>query len=157
VRELLEQCAEVEKTIAGIYHEMAATEHYSQELRVLFKELAQDEEDHAVQLECALEVPPEIIFPSVQVAPSSNKAQLLLERARAILAEVRSSPPSQAGALQLSVDLEEDFREMHLFAMATFPDEKLRTMFSRFARFEEAHLALLKGYCEAESATPPPL
>ncbi|WP_367401649.1 hypothetical protein [Geoalkalibacter halelectricus] len=112
----------------------------------MFRELARDEEDHAIQLECALEVPRELMESQVEVDAALGKAQSLLEKARLILDGLERHPISQADVLKISMELEKNFREMHLFALVTFPDEKTKKMFSRFARYEADHLALLKTF-----------
>lgn len=117
----------------------------SLELRSMFRDLARDEEDHAIQLECALEVPRELMEPQVEADAAFGKAQALLEKAAQILEELKEHPLSHKNVLEISMELEKEFREMHLFALATFPDEKIRTMFSRFARYEADHLALLQS------------
>lgn len=142
---LLKKCCDVERTVAAIYHQLAEDSTLALDLRFMFRELARDEEDHAIQLECALEVPREQMKCQVEVDAACGKAQLLLEKARLILEELEKHSVSQADVLELSMDLEKDFREMHLFALATFPDEKIKTMFNRFARYEADHLALLQS------------
>ncbi|WP_305045276.1 hypothetical protein, partial [Geoalkalibacter sp.] len=143
MRNLMTQCCEVERTIAQIYRLMAKMDGLDVEVRKTFQELALDEEDHAVQIECALEVPDDKLSPCVELPEAKHLAHDLLQRAKAMLADVGEHPKSQAAALRIAMDLEQDFRRMHLFAVASFPEERLKTMFSRFARYEEAHLGLL--------------
>ncbi|WP_305043498.1 hypothetical protein [Geoalkalibacter sp.] len=146
MRNLMTQCCEVERTIAKIYRLLATMEGLPPEIRGVFGELALDEEDHAVQIECALEIPDDRFSPCVEIPEANNLALDLLQRAKAILADVREHPKSQADAVGVAMDLEQDFRRMHLFAVAHFPEERLKTMFSRFARYEEAHLRLLEPF-----------
>lgn len=149
---LLKKCCDVERTVAAIYHQLSEDQALSLEVRSMFRELARDEEDHAIQLECALEVPQELMQAQVAVDAALGKAQSLLEKASLILEDLEGHPLSQSEVLEISMELEKDFREMHLFALATFPDEKIRTMFSRFARYEDAHLALLHSFREGPSS-----
>ena len=142
MRELFNRCARVEKVVAEIYRHLAQRETYSEELRLIFRGLARDEEDHARQLGHALELPEG----TLSARPWQDQIDHLQEKAQGALEAIRLQSIPEAEAIRLAGWLEKDFRQVHLTASALFPTEELKGLFDLLAGSEDEHLARLRLY-----------
>ena len=137
MRQYIKTCSEIEKTVAQIYQELSESEHFGGDVRRMFHTLANDENDHAMQLDFALRLP------TVTIALEQNmlhqQAAGLLTRAKNSLQKVTQKALSVAEAVALGIGLEENFCGIHLNNSVNFQDESMKKMFSAMARDEKIH------------------
>jgi len=141
MRQYLQTCAQIEKKAAEIYRLLSESAHYSLEVRQIFQSLANDEEDHAHQLDFALR------FPTGTATAKKDlwlgQATVLLHRVEELQHQVDTAALPLAQAAELAAELEGEFCRIHLENSVRFQDERMRAMFAAMARSEESHLRKL--------------
>ena len=137
MRQYINTCARIEKTIARIYRILHESDHLEVKARQVFFSLANDEDDHAHQLEFALRLPNGSL--SLENENTQHQAEALLKRAEEALQRVSGTALSIVQAVDLGLELENDFCSIHLSNSMKFKDESIRKMFSAMAKSEEAH------------------
>ncbi len=142
--QLLHLCLEVEETLGRIYRHFADHGPGDQALRQLWRELAQDEEQHALQLRLLLRLPQDGLVASPTLPLDTVRA--MRDYARKALQEITSKPVSEATALKLARKLERDFNRVHAEAAVEYPQENTRAMFAALAQADEGHARLLEEY-----------
>jgi len=137
MRRFINICAEIEKTVGHIYQLLSATPYFEPKIRQMFLTLANDEHDHAQQLDFSLRMPTDI-YEDEQLL-SMEQAQNLLRKVEKSLKEISGQSLSLIDAVDLGIELEGDFCRIHLNNAVNFKDKNLKKMFSAMARSEELH------------------
>ncbi len=130
-------CVEIEETIARIYRQMAKSAKLPSELRTLLQTLANEEDDHAMQLRFALRFPAgtAVIDKPYDRAPAQN----LLSRAKELLEKTCRQEFDPRQAIEMGIELEEDFCQAHIGNSMEFRDENLKKMFAALAQDDKIH------------------
>ena len=151
MRNYLNDCLKIERVMGEFYRKLARVERYSEEVRSAFARMAQDEEDHARQLEIARGVPEEVFF----AEPRIEEQQLdhLLRRAHRLLRLADTPPQSEREMLETARELELEFMQIHLRNAVRFHKPQVAELFRSLARDDEQHIATL-DVCR-KSAPPP--
>jgi len=145
IRKFLNTCVTIEKTIAAIYRQFAATISSDEELKAIWIKLAEEEEQHAMDISFAARLPHEGLF-KVKTLTQSNVDQLL-DSTRRILDQAKSSKLSAMVAAKNTLELEQEFLAVHLAASIEFETENMRKMFQSISQSEEEHCREIKAYC----------
>jgi len=144
MRKFLNDCAAIEETIAAIYRQLAEALPCDEELKAIWRKMADEEDQHAIQIGLAARLPYKETFRGENLTPA--KVEQLLHRARTILAGVRSAGMTEEDALRVSLKLEGEFMAVHVASAAEFLDGKMREMFRCLARGDEEHHRALEEY-----------
>ncbi|SHJ08335.1 Rubrerythrin [Malonomonas rubra DSM 5091] len=149
MRKHLNICIQIEKTVAQIYRKMAESSKLSPAVRTGLLELAQEEDDHASQLQFALRFPDGSIVDSLP--GMLQEAERLLQLAQKALQHVEQNVVSDQQAVNIGVELEKKFCQAHIGNSFQFKEEHLKSMFSAMAKDDERHckkLEELKKQCQ---------
>jgi rubrerythrin len=146
MRELLRDCSTIERLAEEIYRQLAADATYAGRVRETFARLAQDERDHARQIDNTLDVPAGKLDAVTRIA--WRKVDEALQKVRRLHRDVGSRGLSEEEALRLAVTLEQDFIKVHLDNALHFFDRRTAALFEDLARSDEAHLASLRECLE---------
>ena len=137
VKKYLLLCIEVEEAAARIYRQLSDSKNLPGELRVILRNLADDEDAHASQLRFALRFPAgtAIIEKTIPLAP----IQALLVRAKDLLTKTDQDELNLKQAIETGIELEKDFCQVHLSNSIEFKDEGLKKMFAAMAQDDKIH------------------
>lgn len=141
----MNQCAEIEDVVAQIYREMAATVAADDELKGVWLSLADDEDEHAREILLAKRMLKSEVLN--EEWDSGSKIKELLAQAHELQKRVRRGGLSVRKALQLSLYLEEHFRQVHVLCTVDFCDDGLRRLFERLGKADQEHVARLTDCC----------
>lgn len=144
MRAYLSECERIEQIIGRIYARLASVEDYSDGLRRLLRQLAEDEEGHARLLEMAKGVPAEIFFEDTRLSPES-----LAELREEVLMfhSLSDNPPrSEEEVLAMIRQLENGCLQVHLANSVHFREKRYGDLFLGLARSDEEHLKVLEDY-----------
>ncbi len=130
-------CVEIEETAARSYRQLATSTKLPHELRVILQNLADDEDTHAMQLRFALRFPAGSAIVDKKFDPTP--AQQLLQRAKELLNSVSQQECDSRQAIEIGVELEQDFCQAHLGNSVEFKDENLKKMFAALAQDDRIH------------------
>jgi len=152
MRSYLNNCRKIEQVMAEVYRKLAGVRTYSQQLRRIFEQMAQDEDDHAMQLELAKGIPEEIFFEGYRLEP--EHVDELLRRAYDLLRMANDPPRSESRMLETAKEIEKEFMEVHLLNAVKFRHAGMADLFRDMAREDERHLETLDSYqSQGEDAT----
>lgn len=142
----LTACAQVEDKAAEIYRAMAdaAQAQNDNELAVLWREMADDEENHAHQVRLAMRLSRQNIFAELK-SEEKNTPFTMLEHADALLQRVKASTLDEGGMLKVAVELEKHFQTVHTAYFVLFNDPSMKKMFDALARADDKHLMALRA------------
>lgn len=145
MRDYLNECQKIEQVMGEVYRKLAAVRSYSEELRSIFERMAQDEEDHARQLEMAKGVPRQAVFEGVSIGP--EKLASILRRAKQLLQMTENPLQSESLMLETAKDMEMQTMKAHLEYAVRFRDARMAQTFRNMARADEQHFETLDAYC----------
>jgi len=148
MRSYLNDCQKIEQVMGEFYRKLAGFHLYSQQLREIFERMAQDEDDHARQLELAKGVPEDLFFAGPSIEP--ERLDRLLQRAHQLLRLADDPPRSESLMLETARDMEQDFMEVHLKNAVRFHRPELSELFGDLAREDEKHLETLDAYYQSQ-------
>jgi rubrerythrin len=144
-------CAEIEETVGAIYRQLAAALPEGDELRSLWLQMAIEEDEHARQIRLAGRLPAREVFKGLHIPLA--KIEEHLQRARAIQKKLQEVRPAMPVALKLSMQLEEEFRVVHVALAVEFRDESMKRMFESLAGDDDRHANQLRQFL-AKMAVP---
>ena len=130
-------CVEIEETAARIYRQLATSDKLPGELKVLLKNLANDEDDHASQLRFALRFATgsDFSLKSSDLTPT----QVLLDRSKELLDKASQLDFDVRQAIEAGIELEQDFCRVHIDNSLEFKNESLKKMFAALAQDDKIH------------------
>jgi rubrerythrin len=137
-------CAAIEDSAGAIYRQLAGMLPEDHELRGIWLEMAEDEAEHARQIRLAARLPAREVFSGMKL--SLGRAEELLQRVREMQKELQGGRLAMARALKLSLQLEEEFRQVHVAVAMEFSDESMRRMFQSLSWNDDRHANLLRNY-----------
>ncbi len=144
MHKFLNICAEVEETVAQIYHEFASNPQSDAALVRIWKDLAKEEEAHAQQLKLAMRLPVKHVFNGLSKGTPSPEE--LHQVALDLLKKARGGEMGLLDMLKSAVLLEKEFRKVHATCSLQFKDESLKATFTALAKADADHLAALDDY-----------
>lgn len=141
------RCARLERRIGNIYAELARNTLHSPKLQSVWQQLAADEYDHAQAIEMASRLPHKDTFEEDVLSPAF--LQQLEQRLDHVEQAFKQKNLAERQALELALELEGDFRQIHVTLAKSFKNAKLLEVFQRLGRDENDHVATLKDYLAA--------
>ncbi|MCF6179252.1 MAG: hypothetical protein L3J63_07670 [Geopsychrobacter sp.] len=130
-------CVEIEETVARIYRQLSSSSKVPGELKLILANLANDEDDHAMQLRFAMRFPAgtALVDKRIDRAP----AEELLIRAKKLYNQTCQSNFDTRRAIEMGIELEQDFCQTHIGNSMDFTDNKLKKMFAALAQDDKSH------------------
>lgn len=144
MRSYLNDCLKIEQVMGEVYRKLADVRTYSDQLRSIFLRMAEDEEEHAHQLEIAKGVPEEVFFEGTRLEP--ERLDALLRRAHHLLRLADNPPRSESLMLETAKELEREFVQIHLHNAVKFHDAAMVELFQNLAREDSKHIETLDAY-----------
>lgn len=144
MKEILQACIKVEERVSEIYQQLVYHPQANEELREIWREMAEDEIRHAQRIRQVGER-----FEKAGVITCDltfEGAQELLARADAILLDAQQGRLSLDEAIYASVELEDAFLTTHLGYAASGNQPDLQTMFKNLAEADREHTLRLKSF-----------
>ena len=135
-------CSKIEETAGKIYRQLATSAKLSLAVKQTLEEMANDEDDHASQLQLALRLPENMAVTSS--AAMLQQATQLLEQAEHILRTATETKVTDQQAIKIGIKLEENFCQAHIANSFEFTDDRFRSMFAAMARADAEHCQRLK-------------
>ena len=142
IRRYLELSQQVEETVAAIYQGFVERFGDDPELCALWRQMAKDEYDHAMQIKLAFPLVKEGLLGEARL--EVEKLEALLLQARQLRTDVERRDLAAAVALRLGLQMEERFCQVHLLAQTEIGRADLKELFRRLARADEEHIATLQ-------------
>jgi len=142
MKAFLIDCGKIERLAADIYRHLSSHREFCDEVRATFARLAQDELDHATQLDMALHFPAEMNGTIKRI--SGDKIAEELEKIRRIAQDIETHSRSEEAALKMAIDLENSFVKVHLDNAIYFSEPRVAELFNHLGRGDAAHLETLK-------------
>lgn len=139
---VLADCYQIEISSEKIYRKLAANETFATEIRQAFQSLAVDEQNHASQIDLLVQSPDSKIEAVTRI--SGDKVAQVLALAEKIMAKVENVAISEEEALNLSVQMEQEFVKIHAHNALHFSDQRLADFFDALGRADLIHLNRLK-------------
>lgn len=143
--QLLQICLEIEETLAKIYRHLEQYGPGNEALRNLWRQLAADEDQHALQIRFLLRLPSEGLVKEARLP--LDTATAMRGYAKKAIREVTEKTISEATALQLARKLEKDFSQVHATVAMDYQQEQTRSMFAALAKADQDHGRMLADYC----------
>jgi len=140
----LEICAEIEETVSRVYFCLAEQLPPGSELRLIWEEMARDEQEHARLLQFAQRFDPDKTYAGYHIA--EDEACRLLVGVQETFDLVRMKTLSEREAVMALLKLEEDFMRVHLRLAVECLDPTMQETFNRLGKADETHVARLKEY-----------
>jgi rubrerythrin len=144
MKKFIASSIEIETVAALIYYEFAKSKVSNEELAVIWKDMAKDEEDHANALRLAARVPSEETFQGIQ--EDCPNPESIMELLNTLLARAKKGHEAELSMLKDAVILENKFRKFHATYALIFKDPGMQKTFSALARADDKHLEALKLY-----------
>ena len=144
MRKFLKTCAEIEKTVAEIYRCFADRVSCDEELKDIWRSMAQEEDQHALEIGFASRLPQEGMFKLQK--QDQGTVDRLLETARQILWTAKTTDLSPDAAVNYTLQLEQEFLEVHIVSAVEFEQDSMRKMFQSIVQSEEVHCQAIKDY-----------
>jgi len=142
VKAVLIDCGRIERLAAEIYQQLANQTGFCNEVRETFARLAEDEREHAAQLEMPLQFPEEQLGMVKRI--SWQKVVEGLEKIRQIERDIETYASSEEAALKMAIELENCFIKVHLDNAIHFTEPRIAELFRHLGRGDEAHLETLR-------------
>ena len=138
----LNACKRIEEISCQIYQLLSNQKTYSDETREAFKQLSDDERAHANLIDLVLQSNEKELkaLPTI----SDDKIKESLTHAEQILRKVMNEELSEKKAVQLSVQMEEKFVDVHVHNALNFDNQSLAELFHKLGQEDETHVNILK-------------
>jgi hypothetical protein len=117
-RKFLNTCETIEKTIAKIYRQFVASTPCDEELKAIWIKMAEEEDQHAMDIGFAARLPHEDTFKVKDLTQS--RADQLLDLTKKLLNKAKTSKISTETAVDLTLKLEKEFLAVHIASSLEF-------------------------------------
>ena len=146
MRKFISQCVEIEKLIAKTYRTFAESEHTDAELAGVWKQLAKDEDDHAMQLDFAIRLPIDAAFDGV--SKSTPDPVEMYQVVNDVYRKACNGYRDSREMLHDALALENGLHGIHATQALLFKDPSMLKLFQSLADSEEKHVAKLHDYLD---------
>ncbi len=137
MKKFLQICVEIEEMAGRTYRQLSKSKNLPGALKVVLENMADDEDAHAMQLRFALRFPAGTALVDKQIDRAPLEA--LLTRVKELHDKTCHQELDVRQALEMGIDLEQDFCDAHIGNSMTFRDENLRKMFAALAQADKIH------------------
>lgn len=137
-------CAEIETVVSQIYKALADQLPEEGELREIWKEMADDELEHARLLQFAQRLDPKNTFDGFNL-DATQLGQLLVQ-VKEIYDLALINVWDEKESVRMMLELEEEFRQVHIRFAANLKDASMQKMFEKLGKADELHVERLRSY-----------
>lgn len=141
--QFLQQCAEFESKVAGLYHHYSNLFADDESLSMLFRKTADEEENHAQQFHLAVRLQGTGM---AAVKTDVTRASANLRKLEEIVERLTGSRPFPEEALDMAIRLEEQVALLHMSNVVHFQDAGLKHLFEAMMAHDNGHITMLKDY-----------
>ncbi len=144
MRQFFTICISIEKTIGAIYRQFAGSLTCDNQLKEIWMKMAQDEDQHALDLNFAARLAKDDGFtPKAHImAKVERMHQFVLES----LTKAKAGHFTPKAAVELSLKLENEFLAIHITSSVDFESDSMRRMFAAMVRGDEEHCRAIREY-----------
>lgn len=142
MRDFLNDCRSIETIASQIYQQLAGDPSYSMEVRSVFRNLCNDERDHARQFDLVLQGADQEVEALSRVA--GGQIELALQLAHNMEEMLDQRRLSEEEALRLAVEMEQRFLGIHIHNTMHFDNPRLAELFASLGRYDETHVNQLR-------------
>jgi rubrerythrin len=143
MKAILLDCGKIERLAEDIYRQMARQSEFSEKVRATFTQMAEDEREHAAQLDLALQFPEESLGMVKRI--SWEKVAEGLDLINKIYQDIDHYLASEEAALKMAIELENKFVRMHLDNAIHFRVPRIAGLFQQLSCEDESHLETLRA------------
>jgi len=140
----IRKCIEIEKLTAKTYQEFAKSSQNDTTLQGIWLDMAEDEEEHVLQLDFAARMPIDAAFSGI--ASTSPNPDEMYEVVNRVYQQAKLGRQGKMEMLADAVRLENQLRGVHATHALIFKDTSLLKTFECLAASEEKHVAGLENY-----------
>ncbi len=144
LRKFLNTCIAIEKSIGTIYRHFAATIVCDDELKAIWLKMADEEDQHALDIGFAARLPHDGFFTTKKMTQS--RVDLMLDSTKKILEKAKKTDVSARVAVNITLKLEQEYLGIHIASALEFENDATRQMFQSMAQGEEEHCRAIKDY-----------
>lgn len=144
MRQFFNTCISIEKTIGAIYRQFAGSLCCDPMLQNIWLKMAQDEDQHALDLSFAARLSNNDGFmPKPHIMTKVERMHQLVTEALNKAKELQFTPQE---AVELSLKLENEFLAIHITSAVDFESDSMRRMFAAMVRGDEEHCQAIRDY-----------
>ena len=143
-RKFLNTCSTIEKTIAHVYRQFTKSVPCDGELKAIWIKMAEEEEQHATDINFAARLPHETTFKVKDL--TQERVNQLLDLTKKILKKSKESTISTKVAIDITLKLEKEFLAIHIASSIEFEKANMRKMFQLIVQSEEEHYREIRAY-----------
>lgn len=133
----LSACMQIEQNLGAIYRSWSQSLLFDEDLRALWKQMESEEYDHASQIDMLRRL---VLGADVGGCTIDDQRVLaMVEYTRSCLAGEQNCATSVQDALNMALQLEDQFRDFHVLQAIDIKDPALRKLFSNLSRDDESH------------------
>jgi rubrerythrin len=144
MRKFIRKAIEIEKLTAKTYLEFAKNEDSDADLVGIWAAMANDEEEHAMQLNFATRLPIDAAFAGI--AETCPEPAAMYDFVYELYQKARQGNLSKQEMLNDAIQLETTLHGIHATHALIFKDSSLLQTFEKLADSEEKHVAGLEAY-----------
>jgi rubrerythrin len=143
MRAFLSDCHKIEDLARKTYQRLADHAAYAPEVRTVFHQLSGDERSHALNLDLLLQATEKDIAAYPMVSwEKLNEAVVLAEE---LFAAADDGGLDEERALQMAVQMEQQFIKVHAHNVLVFGNQRLAELFEELGKADQAHLETLRN------------
>ena len=144
MRQFFNTCITIEKMIGAIYRQFSASVPCDAELKAIWLQMAQEEDQHALDLGFAARLSSHDGFlPKPHVMTKVERMHQFVTQS---LAKAKAGQFTAQKAVELSLKLENEFLAIHINAAVDFEEDSMRRMFAAMVRGDEEHCEAIRHY-----------
>ena len=138
----LDGCRRIETLSAEIYQRLAVDADYAPEVRSTFHRLSNDERSHAREIDLLLQATAQELAAAVKIPLS--EIEVAVQAAENIVRVLDRMRLNEEEALQLAVQMEEQFVKVHAGNAVHFSNPRIAALFETLSRHDQEHLDALR-------------
>lgn len=136
-------CAKIEGLCASLYHYYSELYKDDDDVSLLWKKTALEEENHQKQFELASRLRDDVEF---DLNADLDRMYRIHQKLGNLLEHVHRNPPDIVTALTKAIEMEAVLADLHLDSSVHIHDESVRKMFLALQEFDQDHVKSLQ-YC----------
>jgi len=137
----LRHCREIEDLASKIYLKFSQNPAYAQEVREVFQKLSADERGHARHIDLVLQASNQEVDALPRV--SGERLKGVKNRADELYRIACRNEMDEEKALQMAVQIEQEFMEVHIQNVLQFYNPKLAELFDKLNAEDQRHIDTL--------------
>lgn len=134
-------CARIESMTAELYYFYSELFQEHEEVSLLWRKTALEEENHKRQFEMAIRLYDDAEF---ELEADLVRTHRIYHKMKGLLEYVRATPPDMETAFTKAIEMEEYLASLHMDCAVRYGNESIKKMFQSFSSFDQDHVKALK-------------